>query len=78
MTIKQLIPSKIIKSLVDMEALMDTKLNYQKYRNTLKSAKLPVLPYFGIPFLKIVKRFNFIDFFFRYIFKRFDDDRCGK
>ena len=63
MTIKQLIPSKIIKSLVDMEALMDTKLNYQKYRNTLKSAKLPVLPYFGIPILYILNVLILLIFF---------------
>src|SRR3989338_4751682 len=51
------IPSKSTVDLEELERLMDHRQNYKTYRETIKNAPRPCLPYFGI-FLRDI---TFID-----------------
>lgn len=45
---KELIPPGHLSCLSKMESLMDSKGNYKKYRQTLRTSPTPAVPYFGI------------------------------
>ena len=53
---KELIPPECLSNLNKIEALMDSKSNYKKYRETLRTSPTPTVPFFGI----YLKDFTFI------------------
>ena len=53
---KEQIPPESFSCLKKMESLMDSKGNYKKYREALRTSPTPAVPYFGI----ILKDLRFI------------------
>jgi len=48
------IPARLVSILEELNALMDNKQNYREYRNALKNARPPMMPYLGVCLRDIV------------------------